>query len=176
MNLFMPLIFVSVVCVVLSLLKRFRTVPILLYHFVDGEGKKRGLSVSFSAFEQHLQFLLGRNFRVISLGELVQLLKGKSSQALSKMAVISFDDGDKGFYTKVYPLLVKYQIPAAIFVITDWIGREGYLSWEDINSMSSELVTIGSHTMSHRYLPELNLDEVRRELVESKRILEEGYC
>ena len=38
--------------------------------------------------------------------------------------------------------------------------------------MSPEVVTIGSHTASHRYLPDISLDEVKKEFMESKQVLE----
>ncbi len=150
---------------------RLRPVPVLLYHFIDGEGEKSGLSVSSANFEKHLKYLMKHNFRVISAEEFLQASQiGKRLPANS--VIITFDDGDEAFYTKVYPLLLKYQIPAAVFVITGWIDRPGYLSWRQLRVMSPEVVTIGSHTVSHRYLPDIPLDEVRKEFVESRQVLE----
>ncbi len=169
---FLVLLFLVTVEIIVRLDRRFRPVPILIYHFIDGEGEKRGLSVSLSRFEQHLMYLLQHNFRLISLEEFV---KSKQTRTLlpGRCVVITFDDGDEAFYTKVYPFLLRYQLPATVFVVTEWIGRAGYLNWEQLRSMSRHLVTVGSHTVSHRYLPDLELDAVRRELVESKRVLEE---
>lgn len=167
----MILSFLALLVLLICLTSRLRSLPILLYHFVDGEGGKKPLSVSSETFEHHVRYLLGHHYRIISAAECVNFLKGCGARSSRKMAVLTFDDGDRAFYTKVYPVLVKYRVPAAIFVITDWIGRPGYLRWEDLRAMSPELVTIGSHTVSHRYLPDLGEDEIRHELVESRRIL-----
>jgi len=150
---------------------RLRPVPVLMYHFIDGQGERRGLSVSLSNFEQHLKYLMKHNFRVVSADEFLQASQ-TGTRLPQNSVMITFDDGDEAFYTKVYPLLLKYQIPATVFVISGWVDRPGFLSWRQIRIMSSELVTVGSHTSSHRYLPDLPLDEVKKELAESKQSLE----
>lgn len=150
---------------------RLRPVPVLLYHFIDGEGGKSGLSVTFAHFEQHIKYLMKHNFRVIAAEEFLEA--AQSGKRLPQNSVIiTFDDGEDAFYTKVYPLLLKYQIPATVFVITEWIDKPGYLSWRQLRIMSPEVVTIGSHTASHRYLPDIPLDEVKKEFMESKQVLE----
>ncbi|MBI4549663.1 MAG: polysaccharide deacetylase family protein [Candidatus Omnitrophica bacterium] len=150
--------------------EKYRPTPILLYHFIDGEHEKSVLSVSLSSFHRQILHLL-KNYRIVSLEEF--LAAKREGRALSeKSVVITFDDGDDAFYTKVYPFLLRFKVPAALFIITDWVGRAGYLTWDQIRSMSNEIVTIGSHTVTHRYLPDLSLDDVRQEFVESKRILE----
>jgi peptidoglycan/xylan/chitin deacetylase (PgdA/CDA1 family) len=50
---------------------------------------------------------------------------------------------------------------------------ELYLSWDQVAAMARHpLVTIGAHTVSHRPLAALPLDEARREVVESRRRIE----
>ena len=155
-----------------KLAEKFSSIPILNYHFIEGKGEKAGLSISFQAFEKQLLHLLKRNCRVISPQDLLECRKNQT-ELPSKSVIITFDDGDENFYTMVYPVLVRYQIPVTMFIITDWIGKPGYLTWEQIHSMTPRLITIGSHTVSHRYLPDLPFEEIRRELTESKKILQE---
>ena len=73
---------------------------------------------------------------------------------------------------KAYPVLKKYNLPATIFVVTDFVGREDFLSWDDINAMSPDIITIGSHTMSHSWLPDLDGNGLRKELAGSKDMIE----
>jgi len=148
-----------------------RFVPILAYHYLDAAPGKRSLSVSLPTFEKQLQFLVRRQFQVVHFADLVKSLRGEKKLP-SKAVVITFDDGEKTFYSKAYPLLMKYRLPATVFVASDWVGREGFVSWEELRSMSSEFVTVGSHTVTHRYLPDLSRDEIRDELFRSKEILE----
>jgi len=48
------------------------------------------------------------------------------------------------------------------------------MSWDEARMMAdSGLVTMGAHTMTHRNLKKLDLDDARREIVESKRRIEQ---
>ncbi|MCX5709893.1 MAG: polysaccharide deacetylase family protein, partial [Candidatus Omnitrophica bacterium] len=88
-----------------------------------------------------------------------------------------FDDGNKDNYTRAFPILKKYRIPATMFVIVDEISRPqgDRLSWEEIRIMlDSVMVDIGSHTMGPQPLVFIKSeDELRRQIFESKKILEE---
>ncbi|MEI9478941.1 MAG: polysaccharide deacetylase family protein, partial [Deltaproteobacteria bacterium] len=67
--------------------------------------------------------------------------------------------------------------PATFFIATDKIGTSGYLGWKELREMSdSGLITIGSHTRSHPWIPTISVDEKKLwdELKGSKDILEKG--
>jgi peptidoglycan/xylan/chitin deacetylase (PgdA/CDA1 family) len=102
-------------------------------------------------------------------------------EAGTRHAAVTFDDGFKNFYDCALPELVKRGIPATMFVISDAIGKtfgpEGYpeqvMSLEQIRTLPENLVTIGSHTMTHAFLPSINLDQAKREIALSRVKLEE---
>lgn len=75
------------------------------------------------------------------------------ADADEKNIVLTFDDGYEGMYTEVYPLLVKYNVPAAMYVIGSEIDKAGYLqSWQIKEMDESGLVEIGNHTtIMHTY-------------------------
>ncbi len=52
------------------------------------------------------------------------------------------------------------------------LGGELLLTWPQIEAMSQERITFGSHTMSHPILSRTRRDQMDYELVESKRLLE----
>ena len=86
---------------------------------------------------------------------------------------LTFDDGYADFYTDAFPLLVRYGAKATVFLITDWIGAEGYLTGEQIREIqASGLVEFGSHTASHPHLSALPEEAMRDELAASKAALE----
>ncbi|HNV86490.1 MAG TPA: polysaccharide deacetylase family protein [Candidatus Omnitrophota bacterium] len=147
--------------------------PILMYHFIDGQGERESLSVSLPVFEKHLRYLADNGFRVLSLETFVGM-RLTNSKISCPAAAITFDDGDQAFFLKVYPLLEKYRMPATVFVIADRIGKKGFLGWPEMRQMREDLVTIGSHGLSHDYLPDLAPEDSRKEIFESKRVLEEG--
>lgn len=47
------------------------------------------------------------------------------------------------------------------------------MSWEDVTALAKEGVTFGSHTQSHQILPLLSASDVDREIIDSKRALQE---
>ncbi len=59
-------------------------------------------------------------------------------------------------------------------VLSDkWTKKRWVLSWDEVAEMSRNNVDFGSHGQSHRILTALSADEVRQELVGSKKIIEE---
>ena len=129
-------------------------------------------------FEHDLDFLT-RNFRVIDFAELLDMREGRT-KAATDVAVITFDDGDLSVYAIAYPLLKEYRLPATFFVIPAFVGTVGYMDWQQIREMSAYRDPDGrfpfsfeSHSLTHRRLGELGADELRRELAESKRAIEE---
>lgn len=99
----------------------------------------------------------------------------------SSTAVLTFDDGYTDNYTVVFPILKKYNIPAKIFLITDFIGTKRtvrdvpmeYLTWKQIKEMhASGLVDFEPHTTTHRKLTTLSLEEAEQEMRDSKAIIE----
>ncbi len=47
------------------------------------------------------------------------------------------------------------------------------LTWQEIKEMSENGVSFGAHTLTHPILTKVSLDEARKEILESKRIIEE---
>lgn len=156
---------------------------ILMYHSIDEPMETNsGLNVSQEVFERQMKFLRDYHYRVIALSELVRQLQAKEKIA-PKTVVITFDDGYENNYTKAFPVLKKYGFPATIFVITDFLGQEKAMYGHQFKFMTpamlgemvaSGLITIGSHTKSHPFLPSVKDQEhLRQELAGSKKALEE---
>ncbi len=150
---------------------------IIMYHSVgseesalDGYGSK--LNVSPEAFEKQMRFLARGGYNVIPLQEFIMMIKN-GKRVPHKTVAITFDDGLKNNFENAYPALVKYGLPATMFVATDFIGKNNFMSRDDLIKMKDSPVSIGSHTKSHTWLPSLTDDEVREELSGSKRILEQ---
>ncbi|HYS26971.1 MAG TPA: polysaccharide deacetylase family protein, partial [Vicinamibacterales bacterium] len=76
---------------------------------------------SVGMFERHLD-CLGRSFRFVSLDEIGdRLLNGLPFH--EPVAAITFDDGYQDVYDLALPVLERKGIPAAMFVVTDLVGR-----------------------------------------------------
>ena len=59
-----------------------------------------------------------------------------------------------------------------VFVVTGKMGQPGYLSWPQAAKMRDQGMEIGSHTVHHYTLTEINLKEMERELRGSRLMLE----
>lgn len=153
-------------------LKTAYVAPVLMYHSIDHNDKMTKLSVSPESFERQMKFLHDNRYNAVTLERIASYIANKE-KVPPRTVAITFDDGFYNNYQYAYPVLKKYNIPATIFVITDKVGKPGWLGWKEIRQMSdSGLVTIGSHTRSHLWLPSFRQDIRKKELEGSKDILE----
>jgi peptidoglycan/xylan/chitin deacetylase (PgdA/CDA1 family) len=67
---------------------------------------------------------------------------------------LRFDDGWKS-QLNAARLLDQYDVPGSIYIISDFMGQEGYMTWDDVRSVS-RVMEIGGHTLSHSDLRNLN--------------------
>jgi peptidoglycan/xylan/chitin deacetylase (PgdA/CDA1 family) len=119
-----------------------------------------------------MDWLEKKKFRFLSLDEVVDL-QGKAS-FWERVIALSFDDGFRDSYENGFSILMRRRKTAALFVIVDWVGRKDILSWVEIRELANAGVTIGSHSFSHRWLPDITNDrELTREITESKKRIED---
>lgn len=140
-------------------------VPVLMYHAVsDNMWGIESLFVKPSRMEEQLKWLTENGYTPIWFEDLNRLGE------IEKPIILTFDDGYDDNYTELFPLLKKYQVKATVFMITGSIGKEHYLTEAQIREMAaSGLISVQSHTVSHPMLPELNAEQLKTELTESKR-------
>ena len=168
-------------------LQRERVV-VLCYHGVTRRSTRAvddrfGLHVREDRFRTQLGYLW-RNYRVISFRDYLRA-REEGLKLPNYAAVITFDDGHRNFFTAAAPLLESYKMPAVMFLISDRVVDEGlrssawdesddreYLSWVEAAELSRRGFEFGSHTKSHRKLPQLAAADVEDELVESKIAIE----
>ncbi|MFH0764441.1 MAG: polysaccharide deacetylase family protein [Candidatus Omnitrophota bacterium] len=147
-------------------------VPVLMYHSIDYNDRVTKLSLSPESFRRQMEFLHKRRYNVLPLEKIIPYIEKKKKVPPGTVA-ITFDDGYYNNYKYAYPVLKKYNLPATIFVIVNKVGAPGYLNWKEIKEMSdSGIITIGSHTMNHLWLPDVAPRVLEKEVKESKEILE----
>jgi peptidoglycan/xylan/chitin deacetylase (PgdA/CDA1 family) len=150
---------------------------ILMYHSVSNP-RHYFWAVSPEHFHEHMRYLTRGGFHVVPLAELASHIA--SGTPLPHKAVsLTFDDGYRDNLTKVLPALVKYGFPATIFVTTGMIGKTDTrglkrLSEKDLRQLhATGLIDIEPHTVTHPQLSRCASDILEREIVDSKRMLEE---
>jgi peptidoglycan/xylan/chitin deacetylase (PgdA/CDA1 family) len=148
-----------------------------MYHYIqewDGQSQLvAGLTVSPDKFRSQLLGLESLGYSFISMDGLYHFLVKKEYQ--KKNIVLTFDDGYEDFYSFAYPILKEKGTPAIVFIITDYIGKPGYLNWQQIKEMDgSGIITIGSHNMEHISLSSASKQKAEYEISQSKKVLEDG--
>ncbi len=161
------LAFALTVFLALGFQREFYEVPILMYHQVNHEGRGSSVTVRPDNFERQMEFLKVHRYHVISLETLIRDLKA-GRRIPPKTVAITFDDGTVDNIRFAFPVLRKMGFPATVFMITDNIDRPGWLSGEDLKIMNEGGISIGSHTVSHAFLPELETFRIEKELLASK--------
>lgn len=140
-------------------------VTVLCYHdIVETRDEAVPDAVYLDKFINQLEWIKSNNIPVISLQE----LSNSDKVPLPQNAVmLTFDDGYASFYEKVYPLLLQYQYPAILGIVSQWmigspedsvaygddfVPRSNFVTWDQVREMSnSGLVNIASHSYNgHR--------------------------
>lgn len=129
--------------------------PVLMYHYlstppVDADIYRRDLSVAPELFAAHLDRLLAEGYTAVSLYTVIDALQ-RGAPLPDKPVVITFDDGYRDNYENAFPLLRARNMPATIFVVTDFIDeqRPEYLTWDMAREMLRAGIAIESHGRNH---------------------------
>lgn len=150
-------------------------IPILAYHFIGDQkaGERDPYTTSAAEFRWQLRLLRYLGYTSVGVGEVLSITAG-ASDGPRWPVVISFDDGHASFYERAAPALQDYGFSAINFVVSDWIGRQGYMGWGELRALAKAGFEVGSHSTSHPVLPRLGPEEEWREVAHSKEVLEEG--
>lgn len=88
------------------------------------------------------------------------------------LVTFMFDDGNVSDYTIMKPVFDAKKEVAVSAIVTDWIGKDGFMTLSQILELQNAGWEIASHTKSHHSLLILTETEIREELKNSKIILE----
>ena len=148
-----------------------------MYHYVEyvkdeGDYIRKSLDINPYMFEQQLKTLTENGYKTYFAKEITDIFDGRIPYS-TKSAILTFDDGYEDFYTDAFPLLEKYKVKGTVYVITNFLGRKGFLTENQVKILSkSKYVEIGSHTLDHAYLKGMAKPAVREQVTESKLYLE----
>jgi peptidoglycan/xylan/chitin deacetylase (PgdA/CDA1 family) len=155
---------------------------ILYYHSISDDPIRS--TVSPGDFERQIEYLARSPYRVVSLADVVRRLVSGAPVPDSAVA-ITLDDGFRDNYDRALPVLARFGLTATVFLTVSYIGTDRLptltrtnfvprpLDWAQVKEMHASGIEFGSHTLTHPMLSALPLDQVRRELGESKRRIED---
>lgn len=115
---------------------------VLIYHDVIArQGKSDRKSIlrpylypDVDQLETHFK-VLKKEFKIFTVEQIVASLKENGNLPEEPCVAVTFDDGYSSFYHLVWPLLQRYEIPATVFLITDWINGKMIPWWERLTAM-----------------------------------------
>lgn len=163
-------------------------IPALMYHKVGDPPKGSRLAklwVTTAEFRRQMEYLKSHGYTSMTFTQLRDVEQGKRPLA-AKPVLVTFDDGYENNYTNAYPILKELGMKGNIFLVYETIGAHNrwhdpktepwidMLTWDQVKEMQdSGVIELGSHTMRHRHLPSISLEDARWEIFESKRRLED---
>lgn len=146
-------------------------ITILNYHKVDD--MKIALSVSPVEFEEQMSYLKSEGYTTISPKDLMDFMEF-DKELPEKPLLITFDDGYLDNYTNAYPIMKKYGFTGTVFIVTDFISNdERFMTWEQVKELKENGFYIGSHTMQHKPMTELDDETLKSELLGSAAALDQ---
>jgi peptidoglycan/xylan/chitin deacetylase (PgdA/CDA1 family) len=87
---------------------------------------------------------------------------------------ITFDDGHRSNFELALPALQSRGLQAHFFITVGWTGHKpGYMNWEELRSLHGAGQLIGAHGWTHTLLTHCSEAELRRELNDARRMLED---
>ena len=156
-------------------------IPILMYHSVSREEESGvlpyyRLNTSPERFREHMDCLRRGGFSVIRLED-IERVREAGMRETRRLAVLTFDDGYRDFYTSAFPILGQYGFPATVFLSTGYIGNrfkgKECMRWEEVRELGRNGILFGSHTVTHPVLSRLGWDEVDFEVRRSRETIED---
>jgi peptidoglycan/xylan/chitin deacetylase (PgdA/CDA1 family) len=160
--------------------------PVIQYHKIDKPGGGvlvRGGFTPPRRFAKQMLYLKRRGFQFYTASELFDYYRDHETFPPNAVT-ITFDDGWKDNYTNAFPVLRELGIKATVFLVSSCIGavsskamaagetERAHLSREEILEMAECGIEFGSHTVNHKLLHEIATADVKFEVEESKRQIE----
>lgn len=165
-------------------------IPVLMYHKIPDQkiNSKHKIFITKNDFEKQLQFFKSRGLQPITFKDYDDFRTGKKAlkDFPEKPIFLTFDDAYLDNYTNAFPLLKKYGFKGVIYTLADssitdnrWDVAEGEPIEPLMNNklkleMKNYGIEFGSHSNTHPKLTEISIDEVTREISDSKKILEKN--
>jgi len=133
-------------------------------------------------FTSQMRWFARSGYRTLSLEQVADLII-RGERIPPRHFVITFDDGYQDTLTEAAPVLKHHGFTATMFVVTGLVGERNIwdegkgnvaplMTWEQVKQWVKLGFSVGAHSVSHPHLSQLTPEEVRHELIESRKTLE----
>ncbi|MCB4756986.1 MAG: polysaccharide deacetylase family protein [Elusimicrobia bacterium] len=157
-------------------------IPILLFHKVGVPPKGSKLEklwVSIDHFKKQMNTLARLGYQAVTFKDIYRFWDG-GPPLPQKPVVITFDDGYLSNFTEAFPVMKELGFRGVVFVVVETVGgqnewhnpkteaRVPMATWAQLAELRNAGWEIGSHTLTHRNLATLELEDVQREMDKSR--------
>lgn len=168
-------------------LKKKYEIPVIMYHRIIKENDVKGVHgiyVLEDVFDKQMKYLKDNGYQTITFEDIKNGEWRNRFNKGNKWIMLTFDDGYKDNYEVAFPILKKYGFKSTIYLL----GEVKYNKWDvdnpknpeekfilmdnkEILEMQEYGIEFGGHTLTHPMLAKLDLEDARREIIESRKIL-----
>ena len=103
----------------------------IMYHRFN-ESKYPSTNIQMDIFKKHVEMINESNFTFYNPKDFENDFNSPKER---KKILLTIDDAFKSFYTEAWPFLEKNKIPFILFVSTEPVGKNGYMTWEQIKEV-----------------------------------------
>ena len=145
-----------------------------MYHRFN-ENKYPSTNIKMNIFDEQMNLIKNLNYEFYDPKLFVNEFNKPKDK---KKILITIDDGFKSFYNEAWPYLKKNKIPFILFVSTEPVGKNGYMTWDEIKEIDdSSIGYIGHHSHTHEYLIDMTEEEFVNDIEIASKIFKKklGY-
>lgn len=149
-------------------------VPILLYHHIAVSPINSEYYTSPDKFAEQMKLLHDWDYHTIPISLLVKAIN-EGAALPPNPVIVSFDDGNLDVYTNAFPVMQQYGFIGVFYLVSEGVGQANYVSTIQVQEMTSAGWEVGSHSLSHRDLKNINNQNILyTEIYQSRLNLEEN--
>ena len=145
-----------------------------MYHRFN-EPKYPSTNVQMDIFKEQIKIIESSNAIFIDPNNLSKEIPSIHN---TKSILLTIDDGFSSFYKNAWPYLKNKKIPFILFISTREVGKNGYMTWDQIREVqNSKIGIIGNHSHTHDYLVDLSNKKINYDIDQSIKIFKKelGY-
>ncbi len=141
-------------------------------HRAEDSEYARTLITPPAVFWAQLEALGNGGYEAVTATALVDHMQ-RGTPLPEKPVLLCFDDGSATHRTVALPMLEQLGLPAIFFPMTVVLGKDDWLSPDQLREIDAAGMEVGAHSWDHQRMDRISDEEWARQITEPKATLEE---
>ena len=138
-----------------------------MYHRF-GESKYPSTNIQMNVFRNHIKIIKDSGYKFLHPNNFKNNFDTPKKE---KKILLTIDDAFLSFYEEAWPFLKENKIPFILFVSTEPVGKNGYMTWDQIKEIeATDFGFIGHHSHTHEYLIDKSNEEFILDIKKANQI------